>query len=150
MLANKLSLPFIFSSAHYDPNLHRTPFNPAYMPAFWSGFTDKMTFRERVINSVLYTLQLIKPTMPSFKNLIAKYVPETPFMPNSELTKSFLLHIINGDILMDYLIPIASNAILCGELAAGPAKTLIYRIESFVEKSIEGLVIVSFGSIIKS
>ncbi|CAC5399669.1 UGT [Mytilus coruscus] len=150
ILAYKLSLPFIFISAHYDPNLHRTPFNPAYMPAFWSGFTDKMTFRERMINSVLYNLQLIKPTMPSFGNLVAKYVPEKPFMSNSELKKSFLLHIIDGDILMDYPIPIASNAILCGGLAAGPAKSLISRIESFVEKSIDGLVIVSFGSVIKS
>ncbi|CAC5399671.1 UGT [Mytilus coruscus] len=150
ILAYKLSLPFIFSSAHYDPNLHRTPFNPAYMPAFLSGFTDKMTFRERMINTVLYTLQLIKPTMPSFGNLVAKYVPEKPFMSNSELENSFLLHIIDGDILMDYPIPIASNAILCGGLAAGPAKSLISRIESFAEKSKDGLVIVSFGSIIKS
>ncbi|XP_076070439.1 UDP-glucuronosyltransferase 2B15-like [Mytilus galloprovincialis] len=150
ILAYKLSLPFIFVSAIYDQNLHRTPFNPAYMPAFLSGFTDKMTFWERMINTVLYTYELIKPTMPSFGYLVSKYVPEKPFMSNSELKTRFLLHIINGDILMDYPISIASNAILCGGLAAGPSKTLMSRIESFVEKSKDGLVIVSFGSIIKT
>ncbi|VDH92472.1 glucuronosyltransferase [Mytilus galloprovincialis] len=149
ILAYKLSLPFIFSSAIYDQDLHRTPFNPAYMPAFLSGFTDKMTFWERMINTVVYTHQLIKPTMPSFGNLVTKYVPEKPFMSNSELKNRFLLHIINGDILMDYPIPMASNAILCGGLATGPAKSLTSRIESFVEKSKDGLVLVSFGSIIK-
>ncbi|XP_076071656.1 UDP-glucuronosyltransferase 1A8-like [Mytilus galloprovincialis] len=150
ILAYKLSLPFILSSAYYDQNLHRTPFNSSYMPAFWSGFTDKLTFWERMINTALYTIQLIKPTMPSFGNLVAKYIPEKPLMSNSELTNSFLIHIVDGDILMDYPIPIASNAILCGGLSAGPAKSLISRIESFVEKSENGLVIVSFGSIIKS
>ncbi|XP_063413475.1 UDP-glucuronosyltransferase 2C1-like [Mytilus trossulus] len=150
ILAYKLSLPFILSSSHYDPSLHRTPFNPAYMPAPWSGFTDKMTFLERMINTILYTIHLIKPTMPSFGNLVAKYVPEKPFMSNSELKGSFLLHIVDGDILMDYPIPIASNTILCGGLAARPAVSLISRIEAFVEKSKDVLVIVAFGSIIKS
>ncbi|CAG2228266.1 UGT [Mytilus edulis] len=120
ILGYKLSLPFILSSAHYDPSLHRTPFNPAYMPALLSGYIDKMTFLERMINIVLYTIHLIKPTMPSFGILIAKYVPEKPLMSNSELKSTFLLHIINRDILMDYPIPIASNAILCGGLAAKP------------------------------
>ncbi|XP_052076357.1 UDP-glucuronosyltransferase 2B31-like [Mytilus californianus] len=109
-----------------------------------------MTFLERMINTVLSTIHLIKPTMPSFGNLVAKYVPEKPFVSNSELKNSYLLHIIDGDILMDYPIPIASNAILCGGLAARPAESLITRIESFVKKSKDGLVIVALGSIIKS
>ncbi|VDI41684.1 Hypothetical predicted protein [Mytilus galloprovincialis] len=94
ILANKLSLPFILSSAHCDPSLHRTPFNPAYMPVLWSGYTEKMAFLERMINTVLYTIHLIKPTMPSFGNLVDKYVPKKPFMSNSELKSSVLLHII--------------------------------------------------------
>ncbi|XP_071123944.1 UDP-glucosyltransferase 2-like [Mytilus edulis] len=89
------------------------------MPALWSGYIDKMTFLERMINIVLYNIHLIKPTMPSFGNLVAIY-------------------------LMDYPIPIASNAILCGGLAARPVNSLISKIETFVEKSKDDLVIVAF------
>ncbi|CAC5399672.1 UGT [Mytilus coruscus] len=150
ILAYKLSLPFVFIGAHYDSVLNRIPFNPATTPALWSGFTDKMTFKQRVLNSLFYIVQLIKPTMPSFENLVSKYVPEKSFISNSELKNSFLLQIIDGDILIDYPLLTSPNVILCGGLGTRPAKPLSSWIEKFVEKSIEGIVIVSFGSIIKS
>ncbi|XP_071123943.1 LOW QUALITY PROTEIN: UDP-glucuronosyltransferase 2B31-like [Mytilus edulis] len=105
ILGYKLSLPFILSSAHYDPSLHRTPFNPAYMPALLSGYIDKMTFLERMIN------------IGYFNGLSNSHRLECHFM---------------------------------WWISSQAAKSLISRIEAFVEKSKDGLVIVAFDSIIKS
>ncbi|XP_071126399.1 UDP-glucuronosyltransferase 1-2-like [Mytilus edulis] len=109
-----------------------------------------MTFAQRVLNSLSYIIQLIKPTMPSFENLVSKYVPEKPLISNSELKNSFILQIIDGDFLIDYPLLTSPNVIMCGGLGTKPAQPLTSLIETFVKKFIEGIAIVSFGSIIKS
>jgi hypothetical protein len=52
--------------------------------------------------------------MPVYENLVEKYVPEKPFLSNLQLKQSALLYIINSDILMDFVLPVPPNIILCG------------------------------------
>ena len=147
VLAYKLSLPFVFVGAHIDLIMHRSPFNPSFMPAFFTRFTDRMSFLERVVNTLLSILQVAKPHMPVYENLVEKYVPEKPFLSNLQLKQSALLYIINSDILMDFVLPVPPNIILCGGLGAVPAKPLPMHINKFMQSSKE-VVVISFGSII--
>ena len=147
VLAYKLSLPFVFYYSLIDRIMHRSPFNPSFMPAFLTRFTDKMTFLERVVNTLVSILQLSIPSMPAFESLVGKYVPEKPFLSNIQLKHSALLHIINSDILMDFVLPVPPNLILCGGLSAGPVKPLPMHINKFMQLS-KDVVVISFGSII--
>lgn len=149
VMAYKLSLPFVYIGAHIDLAMYRTPFFPSFMPAFFSGFTDKMTFMERVMNVILHMIHLSKPSMPTFDNVVDKYAPERPYLTNQQLRRNALLHIIDGDVLMDYPVAIPPNIVLCGGLSASDAKSLPSNIQTFAESS-NGIVIVSFGSIFKS
>ncbi|CAG2241988.1 UGT [Mytilus edulis] len=150
VMAYKLNLPFISLGAFIDPSVNRVPFNPSFMPTLFSSFTDKMTFRERIINTVRYVLLLLRPSVPSFETLSERYVPEKQRVSNEKIKQMSLMYIADNDMLLEFPHPVPSNVVMCGGLAAAPAIKLPDKLNDFVENSSDGIVVVSYGSIIKT
>ncbi|XP_052067164.1 uncharacterized protein LOC127706548 [Mytilus californianus] len=149
-MAYKLNLPFISLGAFIDPSVNRVPFNPSFMPTLFSSFSDKMTFLERIINTVRYLMLSLRPSVPSFENLSERYVPEKQSISNEKIKQKSLMYIADNDMLLEFPHPVPSNVIMCGGLAATPAIQLPYKLDDFVQSSQDGIVVVSFGSIIKT
>ncbi|CAC5366282.1 UGT [Mytilus coruscus] len=150
VMAYKLNLPFISLGAFIDPSVNRVPFNPSFMPTLFSSFNDKMTFLERIINTVRYLILLLRPSVPSFENLSERYVPEKQSVSNEKIKQMSLMYIADNDMLLEFPHPVPSNVIMCGGLAATSAIQLPKKLNDFVGNSSDGIVVVSFGSIIKT
>lgn len=70
-------------------------------------------------------------------------------MSNEKVIQMPLLYIANNDMLLEFPHPVPSNVIMCGGLAVTPAIRLPYELNNFIQNSPGGVVVVSFGSIIK-
>ena len=147
ILPYRLGVPFAFVGTSYDPLTQRVPFSPAINPFFYFSFTDRMTFIQRLQNSLVPVLSAIHDSFV-YSDAVARYAPEMPYMPIDMLVARAELWLVEVDHILDYPKPAMPNVKLIGGTAAEPAKSLSPPFRAFMDEAAHGVVIVSFGSYI--
>ncbi|KAL9957659.1 hypothetical protein ACROYT_G034582 [Oculina patagonica] len=158
MLGERLDIPRV-EIIPLPPNApfgfnHRVPMPVSYVPQLFTGFSDKMTFVERVVNFVAYfggKLLIYMTCNRPMNALKVKYSikPERSF---HEAAGDAELVIFTADFALEYAQPLLPGNVMVGPLNVKDAsKPLPPDLDKFVSNSGgHGFIIVSFGSNVAS
>ncbi|XP_068688914.1 UDP-glucuronosyltransferase 2C1-like [Montipora foliosa] len=127
----------------------KVPSPVSYVPMLMTGFTDKMSFLQRVANlGAYFALNLMSEFMIRFYAVPLKTKYNiTPEIGIYEALSNDELSIMSGDFALDYPQPLLPGQILVGPITIKKPKPLPAELESYVNSSgIDGFIIVSFGS----
>ena len=151
----KLSIPFIrLEDMVFDMGISNVlQIHPGVFPAdLLLPYNDKMVYFERFINVLYYFLFIIKPDVydsnPS--NVVEKFAPEKENLSNDDLQAKTELYLLENDALLDYHLSTYPNVIPVGGIATRPAAELTGKLKQFMDSAKDGVVIVSFGSVVTS
>ena len=139
-----MDVPFIRMGPLAFPQKKRVPILPTVFPSAFLPYTDQMTFLERVHNTLF---QLILYWQHVFVNssLVYEYVPEEPYISPIDLSAKAQLWI---DVVLDYGEPTMPNVKTVPHLQQLTTKPLPPEFQLFIGGADNGVVIVSFGSIV--
>ncbi|XP_077989889.1 UDP-glucuronosyltransferase 2B15-like [Glandiceps talaboti] len=156
LLAHYLDRPFVLVSGfrvipEFDAFMYNIPNNVAYVPCIGTGLIDKMSFFDRVYNSVYFVMKYI-----SYNMLLAAYGQvkyKHNIKPDLSIRDVFVdaeLFLFNTDMTLHTPRPFMPSVIsLGGGYQTKPVKPLQTELEDFVQSSGEdGIVIFSLGSYI--
>ncbi|XP_049862078.1 UDP-glucosyltransferase 2-like isoform X2 [Schistocerca gregaria] len=128
------------------------PNNPAYCPDTLVGYTNHMSFWERLYNAyamarIFCTWNYV--TMPSQSELIRKYFgPDHP--PMQAIDRNFSLLIVNNHFSVNYPRPLLPNVIeVTGLHLEKQRKPLPRDIQDFLDGAKNGVIYFSLGTNVK-
>ena len=148
----KLDIPYITLAGLHNP----WPIGLATLPSVegffgWaimkkdSGYVD--IFRNLALYSFLY---LASPPLKYKNSQITDLAPEKPHTTYTQLLKGSEVFLVNFDITcFDYQRVGGPHYHFIGGIATGPAKPLPSEFNEFVGEAPDGLIVVSFGSVVK-
>lgn len=115
ILPYKLNLPYISLTTAFHSSWAGIPDLPSITPCMLSDYTNQMTFRERVVNTLLYGVVSLDILPGRRSSLIAKYAPEK----NDGMTANLLqgrskLWLVNTDVILGYPRPLLPHVIPIG------------------------------------
>ena len=145
----KLNVPFIFISTMATPQFSRSPILPTVVPNDFLDMTDQMTFQERIINTFVELVSYFNDPF-SYPNAVQRYAPEKPFISVHDLQAKALLWIVNRHVVLSNSPPALPNVKHVGHLIKLKPQVLAKEFQVFMDNAVDGVVIVSFGSILKS
>ncbi|KAL0963211.1 hypothetical protein UPYG_G00351180 [Umbra pygmaea] len=157
LLADVLHLPLVFSMRFsFGMSMERLcgqmPAPPSYVPAATLGYTDKMTFFQRVHNFVMYTVYDMFLYVYS-RTTVDQYYSEIKGTPTTfcEIMGKADIWLIRTYWDFEYPRPLLPNFKFVGGLHCKPAKPLPEAMEEFVQSSgDDGIVVFSLGSMVKN
>ena len=145
----RLSIPFIrqeFVVIGIGSLLH-----PAVFPInYFHPTSVEMTFLQRLSNTLFYLLILTPPDAINPKDVVRQFAPDKRYLTNEELKAETSLYLLKIDELIDYPFPAYPNMIPVGGLSTRPALPLTGQLKTFMDTAVNGVVIVAFGSNVKS
>nr|QPA18389.1 UDP-gluconosyltransferase [Trialeurodes vaporariorum] len=153
---NKFQVPFIFvTSSHLPPwtsSLVANPQNPSFVPGFVQDFSPRMTFVERLLNTLglfYYLASWHWFNVPDNQRLIHKYFgSDTPHI--LDIYKNVSLILTNSHSSITGSRPFLPNVIEVGGIHIKPPKQLPKDIKDFIESAPHGVVYFSLGSMIRA
>ncbi|XP_062406034.1 UDP-glucuronosyltransferase 2A1-like isoform X2 [Sardina pilchardus] len=153
VLAHYLHLPLVYNVRWLpvgEGHFAIAPSPVSYIPLTGSGFSDKMTFIERVKNMLYYGIKVIQDRLtvrPVYQEVCEKYLgPQSDFYM---LMQSADLWLMRGDFVFEFPRPTMPNVVYMGGFQCKPAKPLPQDLEDFVQSSGEhGVIIMSLGTFV--
>ncbi|KAG5270387.1 hypothetical protein AALO_G00192040 [Alosa alosa] len=153
VLAHYLHLPLVYNVRWLtvgEGHFAIAPSPVSYIPLTGSGFSDKMTFIERVKNMLYFGIMIIQDRLtlrPVYQEVCEKYLgPQSDFYM---LMQSADLWLMRGDFVFEFPRPTMPNVVYMGGFQCKPAKPLPEDLEDFVQSSGEhGVIIMSLGTFI--
>ncbi|XP_032821755.2 UDP-glucuronosyltransferase 1A5-like [Petromyzon marinus] len=156
ILADALGLPSIFLMrgipCNIDLKAAHCPAPSSYVPQSMSGFTDHMSFTERVTNMFMGLKQdhlCIDFLLKRFDELARRHLGRD--VTAMELLSNASIWLHRTDFVFDYPRPTMPNMVNVGGMTSDEAKPLPQDLEEFMQSSEEhGVVVVSFGSMVSA
>ncbi|XP_065202682.1 UDP-glycosyltransferase UGT5-like [Planococcus citri] len=155
-LSYKLKIPYVsVATTTLYPWLSEriaTPDNPSYIPVPFSGFTSKMTFYERIVNTVvyltskiLYNLKSITESDAVARQLFGQDMPNLRnILENCSLTFTYTHSSMNP------IRPLVPNVVEIAGVNIKGVNPLPEDIEKFINESEHGVLYFSMGSFLHS
>ncbi|XP_054765162.2 UDP-glucuronosyltransferase 1A10-like [Lytechinus pictus] len=109
---------------NFIPRVTGNPSNTAFVPEWSTGFTNKMTFAQRVINSVALAFSVWMTSSTDSTSIIQQTHRICPDLQLYQLYQRSHLLLVNVDFAMEYPIPVMPHVIPVGGLSAEPANNL--------------------------
>eukprot|EP00092_Neocalanus_flemingeri_P022606 GFUD01024519.1.p1 GENE.GFUD01024519.1~~GFUD01024519.1.p1 ORF type:complete len:510 (+),score=97.85 GFUD01024519.1:201-1730(+) len=130
-------------------------YNPSFIPVVPTGFTQEMTFVQRLINTAVAIVFHFGVrdlyAMPKVHSMLASVFPDEEIPHMNDLIKTASLLINHGSpFLGDGLRPVLPQTIFAGLMSCNPPSPLPQDLEDFVHGAEQGVIYVSFGSVIKA
>lgn len=147
VFAYRMRVPFAAVDYTFEPYARRVPFSPAVTPSYMHPFTHHMTFMERLENTVFFLVKLIYDPF-CYDDAVARYAPEMPYVSLNTLLGRAEIWLVQSDHILDYPKPTLPNVRMIGSIASSPPKPLSPDLQSFMDKATDGVVVVSFGSLV--
>uniref|UniRef100_A0A3Q3X9T0 UDP-glucuronosyltransferase n=1 Tax=Mola mola TaxID=94237 RepID=A0A3Q3X9T0_MOLML len=145
LMARKLGLPSINLlrgiPCLMDMKAAGCPSPPSYVPRFFTGFTDKMNFMERTINTLVSTYLLYK----HFDHIAYQFLGEEVGI--AELLSDSAIWLQRYDFTMEVPRPLMPNIILVGGINCNVRNPLPEDLESWVSGE-HGFVVFTLGSMV--
>ena len=140
-----LKIPYAIYTVPFYPLFYRIPTLPSFVPDLMTPFSDKMSFTERVMNTCIGVINalLFEITLPSEEMILRGRV-----ISNKDVIMGASLWLLMRDVAMYYPSPNMPNTVNVGDVMAVPAKPLTEIFLQIVNETNDGIIIVSFGSMI--
>ena len=152
ILPYSLSIPFITLGSDFNPYIHAAPLLPSFCPHSILALSDKMSFTERLFNTLFTGLLLMNPALPGMADtgLLRKYGRGRGDLdrPIYEITREGLLSLLNIDPILSHPMPVMPRTKFVGGLTTRPVMPLSGDLENIIESSENDVIVVSFGSIV--
>ena len=148
----KLDIPYVTLAVRQDPWTTGIPALPSVEGFFGIMVMSKDSgYRDIFMNLAIYLGSYLMAPPPIFKDSqIKELAPEKPATTYCELFKGSEVFLINQDnTCFDYPRVGGPHYHFIGGMAASPAKPLPKEFEDFVSEASDGLIVVSFGSLVK-
>ncbi|KAM4808359.1 UDP-glucuronosyltransferase 3A1-like [Rhinophrynus dorsalis] len=155
LVTEKLGIPFIAFHPVMFSNAIKVglPCPLSYVPLFWSQLTDRMTFLERVKNTIFFFASQLEGRKINavFDNVIEEHFPAGSRPSLADLYLKAELWIYNIDFSIEFARPLLPHVQYIGGLLAKPAKPVSQELENFISQSGDtGFIVVALGSMISS
>ena len=154
IIANMFNIPLVgiisFPNPCMQTELAGSNINPSYVPCTGIGFTNKMTFVERFINTFLYAFVpwLTTDKYTWYNEILHEHNDTIELI---DVVSQTQLYLANSDFVADYPCALGPNVVLVGGLTTRPPQALSPSLEDFVASSGEnGIIICTFGSFLSS
>lgn len=148
LVPHRLKIPRITITNNLEPWLVKVPWLPSFASTEFAPFSEKMTFMERLQNTLVMFILITFPVLPGIpEDILNKYRTFGHFDSIHDLELKSLLWIITSDATLDYVMPSMPNIVEAPGLTTKPSSKLLpTHISDFIESSENGIIIVSFGS----
>ncbi|XP_034413670.1 UDP-glucuronosyltransferase 2C1-like [Cyclopterus lumpus] len=153
ILAKYLNLPLVYNVRWMiagEGHFAVAPSPISYIPITGSGNTDKMTFFQRVKNTILHIItqtqhQLV--TKLTYQKICDKYLG--PDYDYNQLVLNADIWLMRVDFVFEFPRPTMPNVVYMGGFQCKPAQPLPEHLEEFVQSSGEhGVIIMSLGTFV--
>ncbi|XP_034410864.1 UDP-glucuronosyltransferase 1-1-like isoform X1 [Cyclopterus lumpus] len=151
LIARKLGIPTINLMrgipCGLDMKSAGCPSPPSYVPRFFTRYTDKMSFKERTINTLVAFLE------PLLCRLIYWYFDEIAYrflgeeIGIAEVLSDSAIWLMRMDFTLDYPRPITPNVVLVGGINCNVRHPLPEDLESWVSGE-HGFVVFTLGTMV--
>ncbi|XP_077584240.1 UDP-glucuronosyltransferase-like [Stigmatopora nigra] len=134
-----------------DSKANRCPVPLSYVPRFYSGNTDVMTFPQRVKNNVMGVIEsyMCKLMFGHFDELVSEFVEKD--MTYKTLLSHAAIWLLRYDFLTEWPKPVMPNMVFIGGINCAKSKPLPADLEEFIEGSGEdGFIVFTLGSMVSN
>uniref|UniRef100_UPI0037E75C75 UDP-glucuronosyltransferase 1A1-like n=1 Tax=Semicossyphus pulcher TaxID=241346 RepID=UPI0037E75C75 len=151
LIAYKLGLPIINVlrgiPCHLDMKASGCPTPPSYVPRFFTGYTDKMNFKERTINTLV---ALLEPLMCRlfywhFDTIAHQFLAEKVSV--ADVLSESDIWLMRFDFAMELPRPLMPNLVLVGGINCNVRNPLPKDLESWVSGE-HGFIVFTLGSMV--
>ena len=146
LIPYKLGKPYAYLGMECLGPLRRIPIMPSYVPGAMTSYTDNMNFLERTIN-FLFHLGIIFYDCGGYEESRV-FVPGRPVAGYNEFFLNASLCLQLRDNVIDFIKPLMPDVIPVASLMARDAKPLPTDLQSYMDKSANGVILVSFGTMV--
>ncbi|XP_048049171.1 UDP-glucuronosyltransferase-like isoform X6 [Megalobrama amblycephala] len=153
ILADSLSLPPVYFlhgiPCRLDESAAQCPSPPSFIPRFITGYSDKMTFPQRVTNLLvtLFEMFLCRKLYTSFDELASRYLQKDTTY--EELLGNGAVWLHRYDFTFEFPKPQMPNMVHIGGINCAKRGPLTKELEEFVNGSGEhGFVVFTLGSMV--
>ena len=144
----KLDISFLFMGPEMEPQFSRTPILPSVVPNKGFELTDQMTFLQWLLNTLIqFMTYFFDPFTFTDVNI---YAPEKPYISMYDPQAKALFWIITEDSILGYSSPSMPYVKQISHLLTVTPKPLLPKFQFFMDNAKDGVVIVSFGSVLQS
>ncbi|KAG5270395.1 hypothetical protein AALO_G00192130 [Alosa alosa] len=151
-VAYRLKLPLVFNvraSLFGDPHTLIAPSPPSYVPVLSTGFSDRMSFSQRLWNWTVFMMSKLyqKQIAADYSDFCNRFFgPDVNFM---SLLQNADLWLVRYDFTFEFPRPTMPNVVYIGGFQCKPARPLPVDLEEFVNSSGEhGVIIMSLGTLV--
>ncbi|XP_026152032.1 UDP-glucuronosyltransferase-like [Mastacembelus armatus] len=134
-----------------DVKANQCPSPPSYVPIFFSGNTDIMTFPQRVKNMVMYVMQsyLCKIMYVHFDDLVSRYLGDNKTY--KDLLSHGAIWLLRYDYTFEWPKPLMPNMVFIGGINCAEKAPLPADLEEFVNGSgDDGFIVFTMGSMVSN
>ncbi|XP_051563930.1 UDP-glucuronosyltransferase-like isoform X1 [Myxocyprinus asiaticus] len=153
ILAEAFSLPAVYFlrgiPCRLDEAAAQCPTPPSFVPRFFTGFSDKMNFPQRVKNTIMsvFEMYLCRLLFASFDELASRYLQKDTTY--KELLGHGAVWLLRYDFTFEYPRPLMPNMVQIGGINCAKKGPLAKELEEFVNGSGEhGFVVFTLGSMV--
>ncbi|NP_001166239.2 UDP glucuronosyltransferase 1 family, polypeptide B4 [Danio rerio] len=153
ILAYNLSVPAVYMlrGIMCESKATACPNPPSYIPRFFTQISDRMTFSERVINTLVSLLEplMCRLMLGSFEEMTSKFLHRDVSI--TEILSTAAVWLMRYDFTLEFPKPLMPNMITIGGINCEVKNPLTKEVEEFVNGSGEhGIVVFSLGSLVSS
>lgn len=151
LVARKLGLPTINLlrgiPCSLDMKSAGCPSPTSYVPRFFSGFTDRMTFKERVVNTLIALIEplLCKLLYWRFDHMAYEFLGEEVSI--KEVLTDSDIWLMRIDFTLEFPRPLMPNMVLVGGINCKVINPLPEELESWVSGE-HGFVVFTLGTMV--
>lgn len=140
-----------FGASKWTSDLVGTPIIPSFVPYPFNGFSDRMSFLQRLYNSASYWFEdIVMPLIytPNQQKMLEKIFPNATNMPSlDDLKRNISLVLINTHVTMGTPQPYAPNMIEIGGAHINRiVEPLEPEIKKFLDEAEHGVIYIAFGT----
>uniref|UniRef100_A0A669BH88 UDP-glucuronosyltransferase n=1 Tax=Oreochromis niloticus TaxID=8128 RepID=A0A669BH88_ORENI len=127
---------------HLDMKSAGCPSPPSYVPRFFTGYTDKMSFKERLINTLVRQPLFCRLLYWRFDQITRDFLGE-----NVGVAEVTSLYLNRSDFTLDFPRPLMPNIVLVGGINCNVKHPLPPDLDSWVSGQ-HGFVVFTLGSMV--
>ncbi|XP_059201230.1 UDP-glucuronosyltransferase-like [Centropristis striata] len=151
ILARKLGIPTINllrgMPCSMDMKSAGCPSPPSYVPRYFTGFTDKMSFQERTVNTLVALLEPLVCRLMSwhFDTMAYQFLGEEVGV--AEILSDSAIWLMRMDFALDFPLPLMPNVIPVGGINCNVRNPLPEDLESWLSGE-HGFVVFTLGTMV--
>ncbi len=146
----RLNIPFVTSGVMCPSMFFRQPDLPSFVPRTFHdvGYTDNMSFQERLANTFNFVMELVFVAYQSSENFVEMYATHRPVITMGDLMRKVEFCFCTKLPILDYPQPTMPTMAFVELMARPPLPIKDKDLLDFIQSAKHGIIVVSFGTLV--